>query len=114
MEVPVKLEPHKGVIYDDVLGAIESELDQWRVFATVGDAGKTVCVGYVGKAKGRAFCPLPNFVDLPEAYQQAIHAGVCREIGEQRPLGIAPMSVRELAAIEVMENGGDIVEDDEE
>lgn len=95
LDLVVTLEPHKGVQQTD-LGLVEVELDQYRVFAAAN--GRKLCVGYVGKRSGLPFCPTAPFVELPETVQDEIYRQVCQVIGEDRILGLKPLTREQLEA----------------
>lgn len=110
--VTIELVTHKG-IQESALGWVENELNQWMVRGLNPETGKWILLGYLGKDPQRKFCPLLPFVELPDALQAEVVSEISRLAGRVVDVGIAPLPVAALAAVDADEDETTEYEDDE-
>lgn len=111
--ITVTLKDHIGRQEVAGLGYIDVVHDQWIVSATNSENGQTMFVGYCAKRKGGPFLPCVPYVELPASVQEEIRLGVNQACGEERPVGILPLSPRAIEEYERQLEGDDEDGDDE-
>ena len=90
MKIEIGLREHIGKEKTD-LGVVDVKHDQWMVYAWSDEAPDPKFIGYLGKAKGLAFCPTSGFIDYPVELQDQIVDAISANVGDKRPCGVKPL-----------------------